>query len=521
MPTSKLIIKDTAKLVVLMTGVNVTTGSSFTAANFGGATTNGGNLVLCDRVSPWQIDTHDGFSSTVSRSDTYPVEVARSGTYIGVALADAIVLGRKSSSPATVYEFDVYPAATTASSYAPGGIELVGVAYDGTNIWLAYENGDIKEVSYPGGTPVSNFSLSSVTLAGIAYDPVSGNLITAQNTASRGINIHSGKTSTISSFLAYDPGTSLEDIAVMTLYTDISPDGIASAEAFGSTEVNHVAISPAGIASAEAFGAAEIRPGQLFPSGVASGEVFGSVELSPQQLFLTGLSSAEAFGAVIVGPVQPVGIASAEAFGVATVGPIQPTGIVSTEAFGTTRLIRELADSAGDVYKIILTGDADATTDLDLSDRMKSFQGRARNDKPTYAAVVLSGVDNVTDISERTNGQIVIYKGSVPSDGTLIEYDEILRVDFETLRQDEGGNSASLTISGHNTEEYSSPITVALVGVIYRADNGGVLQFRAAVNNFLRPGDVATYGGDAIIVGEISYTVGGAQQTMEVLELAA
>lgn len=98
----------------------------------------------------------------------------------------------------------------------------------------------------------------------------------------------------------------------------ITPTGISSGEAFGTTKLNRN-LTTTGIASAAAVGTPRIIS-VINPSGIASGEAFGT-----PFLFLSGL-------------ILPIGIPSGEAFGTVSVFPdlaILPTGIPSSEAFGT------------------------------------------------------------------------------------------------------------------------------------------------------------------------------------------
>ena len=124
----------------------------------------------------------------------------------------------------------------------------------------------------------------------------------------------------------------------------VSPSGIASSEAFGSPTVTPgaVSISPTGISSAEAFGTASISPGpvSIAPTGITTGEAFGNATVGGlNTISPTGIASGEAFGVPVMvydQTVTPVGIASGEAFGVPSVGSmIFPTGIASSEAFGS------------------------------------------------------------------------------------------------------------------------------------------------------------------------------------------
>jgi len=128
----------------------------------------------------------------------------------------------------------------------------------------------------------------------------------------------------------------------------ISPTGIASAEAFGSPQINvgGVSISPGGIASLEAFGTPVLSLViAIQPAGIASLEAFGTPVIAPGSVVIMPASilSAEAFGTpelVSATIIAVTSIPSEEAFGALeiTLGAvtIMPAGIGSLEAFGNT-----------------------------------------------------------------------------------------------------------------------------------------------------------------------------------------
>lgn len=124
---------------------------------------------------------------------------------------------------------------------------------------------------------------------------------------------------------------------------DISPTGLASAEAFGTAQLD-MNIACTGIASAEAFGSHSIALMiEVTPTGIASAEAFGSHTLtSTADISPNGIASAEAFGTHLLTLfIEPTAIPSAEAFGshtVASTADISPGSIPSAEAFGTHQL---------------------------------------------------------------------------------------------------------------------------------------------------------------------------------------
>lgn len=117
----------------------------------------------------------------------------------------------------------------------------------------------------------------------------------------------------------------------------LSPESIASAEAFGTPVVTpgEVSLAPESIASAEAFGSPVVTPGAvtLSPSSIETAEAFGTPTVSPGAVTVSpeSIGSAEAFGTPVVTPgavsLAPSSIASAEAFGT----PVVTLGEVSTD----------------------------------------------------------------------------------------------------------------------------------------------------------------------------------------------
>jgi hypothetical protein len=169
------------------------------------------------------------------------------------------------------------------------------------------------------------------------------------------------------------------------------------------------------------------------------------------------------------------------------------------------------------LYFLTLTGAPDGLADIVIP--MESFQARHRSGDPSYLSVVIPGVDNAAAIAARSNGEMVIHMSKAMG-GVIYHTEEILRVELETIRTDEGSVNQSITLDGHKTTTYPAKI-VALEGVTYQSVNGGKKLYRCATPNIsLRPGDTATYAGDSFTVGLITYYVNATQQSMEVSEVA-
>lgn len=174
------------------------------------------------------------------------------------------------------------------------------------------------------------------------------------------------------------------------------------------------------------------------------------------------------------------------------------------------------------IYRCVLTGDGDDTTDITLP--MKSFQARLRDGDPSYLSCVIP--DSITYaplVVERTNGEIIIYSGYRLDDGTE-QVEEIIRANYESLQIDRGSNNDSLTISGHKTITSSSPKDWTVAGVsFYGQTAAGKRRIRANLDPFIRCGDTCIYGtggNDYFVIGRITcwVTANPAGYFMEVIE---
>jgi hypothetical protein len=169
------------------------------------------------------------------------------------------------------------------------------------------------------------------------------------------------------------------------------------------------------------------------------------------------------------------------------------------------------------LYFFTLTGAPDGLSDIVIP--MESFQARHRSGDPTYLSVVIPGLDYASAIAARPNGEMIIHMSKAMG-GVIYHTEEIIRVELETIRTDEGSINESITLDGHKTTTYTAK-TVTLEGGSYHSVNDGKKLYRCATPNiYLRPGDTATYDGDSFTVGLITYYVSVDQQSMEVSEEA-
>jgi len=166
------------------------------------------------------------------------------------------------------------------------------------------------------------------------------------------------------------------------------------------------------------------------------------------------------------------------------------------------------------VYTLTLTGASDGEDDIIIP--ISSFQCRIKNDEPTYLSVVIPGIDYLSSINARLNGNLILRLGY--KEGSEILISEIVaNVLFENIRYDEGATNKSITLDGHITETWF-PKAITLNGVSYKNLNNGLLRVRAKPNLYLRPGDTVTADGEIFEVSSISFSVATNQETYEVAE---
>jgi hypothetical protein len=156
----------------------------------------------------------------------------------------------------------------------------------------------------------------------------------------------------------------------------------------------------------------------------------------------------------------------------------------------------------------------------DAEIKISSFQARKRNGDPTYVSVVVpystAGIE-LQLITDRANGDIVIDLG-YEIDGAIALREEILRVTLDEIRDDKGGSSRSLSLSGHKTESFIGQVST-VNDPIYRSlqSNNRVFRF-AEIDPYLKPGDTCIVGSDEFTVDYIVYMVNEYQTFMEVRE---
>jgi hypothetical protein len=166
-------------------------------------------------------------------------------------------------------------------------------------------------------------------------------------------------------------------------------------------------------------------------------------------------------------------------------------------------------------YFCTLTGSADDTTDLEFECR--TFQARKRDGESTYLSVSITGFDLAEQIADRANGQLIMYMAYFVG-GVEQLREEILRVDLENIRTDEGPTNRSITLTGHRNESFGNQIAT-LTDPIYKYVSDGIRRYRFAIPDpWINPGDTIRTNDDEFRVGYITYIVSDRYRQMEITE---
>lgn len=187
----------------------------------------------------------------------------------------------------------------------------------------------------------------------------------------------------------------------------------------------------------------------------------------------------------------------------------------SADAFLWSEWLRENYGKYVIRYYLTLTGDADGLSDLEL--KYASFQATKRNGDPTYLSAVVPSFIQISAINARSNGDLKVDMAYL-IDGEESFRENILWVDLETIRTDEGPKRRSITLSGSRTYSYGSN-QVALDNPIYKYVSDGKIKYRFLhADPWLNPGDVAQCRTDEFVVAFVTYTISDRFKQMEVSE---
>ncbi len=187
----------------------------------------------------------------------------------------------------------------------------------------------------------------------------------------------------------------------------------------------------------------------------------------------------------------------------------------SLDGFNWTEFLSQNENALVTRFYFTLTGDGDSTTDVEIP--ISSFNCRLRSGDPTYLQVVIPGDDYAAHVAARPNGQMVVEMDYLLS-GVSQHREEIVRVDLEDIRTDDGSKKRSILLTGHRTVTHAGK-NIALRYVNYASIINGAMRVRCAEPDmYIRPGDTATYDGDSFVVNNISINVGTNRRSMEVAE---
>jgi hypothetical protein len=204
--------------------------------------------------------------------------------------------------------------------------------------------------------------------------------------------------------------------------------------------------------------------------------------------------------------------------------------------------LAEYRDKVSRKYILTLTGAEDGMTDVEIP--YSSFQCRrklgafvpagityagggmyipevglwyVRDPSPTYLSVTINNFDYAEQIFDRQNGQLKI-DIAYEFNGVVIYQDNLITVDLEEIRTDQGGESESITLTGRKSED-SAAKSIELQNIVYQAFMEGKYRYRCvAPDLYINPGDTVIAGENSFIVDQIQYIVSDKYQFAEFRE---
>ena len=151
---------------------------------------------------------------------------------------------------------------------------------------------------------------------------------------------------------------------------------------------------------------------------------------------------------------------------------------------------------------------------------ISSWQATVQLARASYAqAVIPAATAWVSAITDRSDGEFVIYRGVRYSDGSTQE-SELARAPLGDVRFDAGPINATMTISGYATLPPPQGALTRTLANVRSESTGGGLRVRADIDWFLRPGHTAISRGTSFTVSYINYYVNASDQYMDVGERA-
>ncbi|MBF0140062.1 MAG: hypothetical protein HQL74_07265 [Magnetococcales bacterium] len=285
-----------------------------------------------------------------------------------------------------------------------------------------------------------------------------------------------------------------------------------------------------GVGCDEACGSVVVTADRVIQVPYVNSDDDGYTALAAVYTFRThGVESDERVGdfeSRKVNRAYPTAVGSDAVVGVAKIRVfVLAVGAGSDEIVGDPRLIADAPSGAGinTVYRCVLTGAPNGAPDLDLSNRMISFQTTKRNTGKIHLAVCIVGVaDIIADIAARANGEIVLEKGAASAASVSPPfYFELARVAFDAFEINDGLSLSTATISGTGAVTYTPRSGVQISDVTSKTVINGKRTYQCSeVIHHIVPGDTVVYEGVGVVVGEVTIAVAVANSTMELVEAA-
>jgi hypothetical protein len=190
-------------------------------------------------------------------------------------------------------------------------------------------------------------------------------------------------------------------------------------------------------------------------------------------------------------------------------------GLAIALSLGIPYPIREYAGRPLPViFRLYLTGGT-GTIELPLS----SFSYRESTTTINLDAVIpLPSISLITDIEDRQDGNLLLYRGVRFSDYSE-QLDLMASVAFDSIRYDIGTNSASVSVSGSNAYTAGQIKTRVISEISYRATIDGARRMRGAMDTYLHVGDTADLGNsETMTVNTLTLSVNADSATLEISE---
>ncbi len=171
-----------------------------------------------------------------------------------------------------------------------------------------------------------------------------------------------------------------------------------------------------------------------------------------------------------------------------------------------------------EVYRLVITGAPAGQDDLYIGG-ISSWQATNQaGGRSSYVQAVIPAADQyLDDISARQKGELVIQKGYRFADGQ-VQYDEIMRSGFDSLRPDRGQRALTITVSGYMKNKPTSTGTRALTGIRSISTSNGQRRVRCNIDLFLQPGMTVTALDETFTADYINYYVNDTDKFCEVSE---